>query len=465
MENINQLAAGLLRDYAADVAARVVRTDFETLGQIAADLIAAKERGATVFTAGNGGSGATASHMCNDLVKGCRVHGREGFRAQCLVDSSPIMTCLANDFSYDDVFAIQLRTFARRGDIFIGFSGSGNSENVLRAAKAAKELGMLVIGFSGRDGGKLAPLCDRVVIAPTDSMEQLEDMHMLYEHALVCIMHGILQDRWGVEYINYPDPERHFTAALFDFDGTVSLIREGWREIMIPYFTEVLSALNTGESPEALRALVADFVDKLTGKQTIFQCMRLDEEVQKRGGAACDPLVYKQEYLRRLGIHIADRVKGLENGSIAPEALLVPGAKEFLKALQAAGIRCYLASGTDEVDVLREARLLGVDQYFDGGVHGARDEILECSKELVIRDLLENGDIKPHQLLSFGDGYVEIELVKNVGGYSFGVASDEARKKGINEWKRQRLTAAGADAIIPDFTGYARIIHDVKEGI
>lgn len=284
MENINQLAAGLLRDYAADVAARVVRTDFETLGQIAADLIAAKERGATVFTAGNGGSGATASHMCNDLVKGCRVHGREGFRAQCLVDSSPIMTCLANDFSYDDVFAIQLRTFARRGDIFIGFSGSGNSENVLRAAKAAKELGMLVIGFSGRDGGKLAPLCDRVVIAPTDSMEQLEDMHMLYEHALVCIMHGILQDRWGVEYINYPDPERHFTAALFDFDGTVSLIREGWREIMIPYFTEVLSALNTGESPEALRALVADFVDKLTGKQTIFQCMRLDEEVQNGAG-------------------------------------------------------------------------------------------------------------------------------------------------------------------------------------
>lgn len=180
--------AVFLKNYTDDCAARVKCTDFDALGEIAEILLASKKAGASIFTAGNGGSAATASHFCNDLIKGCRVGGQPGFRAECLGDSLAVVTCLANDFSYEDIYRIQLETKAHAGDILIGFSGSGNSGNVVEAAETAREMGMTVIGFLGRDGGKLKPLCHRYVIAPTDSMEQLEDMHMLYCHALSCLL-------------------------------------------------------------------------------------------------------------------------------------------------------------------------------------------------------------------------------------------------------------------------------------
>ena len=181
-----------LQDYAADVAQRVVKSDFDILAAIVQKLIRVKADGKTIYTAGNGGSAATASHMCNDFVKGCRVNDKEGFKAFCLSDSNAIVTCLANDFSYEDIFSIQLKTFAQKGDILVVFSGSGNSPNIISALKTANEMGVYTIGFSGRDGGKMKDLCKLLLIAPTDSMEQLEDMHMLYEHAMVCSIKEML---------------------------------------------------------------------------------------------------------------------------------------------------------------------------------------------------------------------------------------------------------------------------------
>ena len=181
-----------LYDYAVDVAQRVVTSDFDVLAAIVQRLIQAKTDGKTVYTAGNGGSAATASHMCNDLVKGCRVNDRTGFRAVCLADSNAIVTCLANDFSYEDIFSIQLKTYAEKGDVLVVFSGSGNSPNIISVLRTAREAGVDTIGFSGRDGGKMKELCDLLLIAPTDSMEQIEDMHMLYEHAMICSIKELL---------------------------------------------------------------------------------------------------------------------------------------------------------------------------------------------------------------------------------------------------------------------------------
>lgn len=238
-----------LLEYTGDVAARAMRTDFDLLAQIARTLIEAKERGATIYTAGNGGSAATASHICNDLLKGCRVHNREGFKTECLADSCAVMTCLGNDFSYEEIFSIQLRTKAHRGDVLLVYSGSGNSPNIVRLVDTAREMGVVTIGFSGRDGGKLAGRCDLLLIAPTDSMEQIEDLHMLYVHALSSVIQQVLPDRWGVEYVRYPDPKAGITTALFDFDGTVSLIREGWREIMVPYLPRCSARPGPGNRP------------------------------------------------------------------------------------------------------------------------------------------------------------------------------------------------------------------------
>ncbi|MBQ6065327.1 MAG: HAD family hydrolase [Clostridia bacterium] len=248
-----------------------------------------------------------------------------------------------------------------------------------------------------------------------------------------------------------PYKGRGVRCALFDFDGTISLIREGWQQIMTPYFCECVEALGTGEPRDAIEAEVREFIDRLTGKQTIFQCIALDEAIVRRGGPHREPLVYKTEYLRRLAVHIADRKKGLADGTIKKEALTVKGAREILIGLREAGIKCYLASGTDEPDVMAEAELLGVDSFFDGGIHGARDGLTDCSKEAVIKELLESERVQPEELVTFGDGCVEIELTAAIGGYAVGVATDEKTGDGVDPWKRGRLLSAGAAMIIPHF--------------
>lgn len=174
----------ILTEYTQDCAQRMMRTDFSALNQIVELLLKAREEGRIIFTAGNGGSLATASHICNDLLKGCSVNGKPGFHAECLGDSSAILTCLGNDFSYEDIYAFQLSAKLRKGDVLMLFSGSGNSMSVVKAAEVANRMGAVTVGFLGRDGGKLLPLCRYSVIAPSDNMEQIEDIHMLYCHAM-----------------------------------------------------------------------------------------------------------------------------------------------------------------------------------------------------------------------------------------------------------------------------------------
>ena len=188
-----------LTTYAADTAARLMDTDFGKLAEIGELLLKAKSEGRTIFLMGNGGSAATASHVTNDLVKGCRSGDAPGFRAFCLSDSNALVTCLANDFSYEEIYTILLRTYATKGDVVLAFSGSGNSPNILHALVTAKELGLTTVGFGGRDGGKMKALCDHILIAPTDSMEMLEDMHLVYFHDLVCALRPGLSKLAGVD--------------------------------------------------------------------------------------------------------------------------------------------------------------------------------------------------------------------------------------------------------------------------
>lgn len=447
-----------LKTYSQEVCECLMKTDFELLEKIADAILDTKRTDSTIFTCGNGGSASTASHMINDLTKGCRCGEREGFRTVCLNDSNALVTCLANDFCYEDIYKILLRGLAKKGDLLIVFSGSGNSPNIVNACIQAKAMGLKVIGFGGRDGGKMKQYCDYCLIAPTESMQQLEDLHLIYNHALVVNLSEKLKRTWDIEKINYPS---NLTPkyAIFDFDGTVSLLREGWQEIMYTYFTEEVLLCPDSPCEEEARNEVMDFVDKLTGKQTIFQCMHLAEVVEKYHGTPKDALEYKTEYLRRLSEKIQNRHTALENGE-APTPYLVPGIKEFINALKAEGVECYLTSGTDEVDVLREARLLGVDELFTS-IHGATDEMSTvCSKEEVLKALIKQKNLQGDELVCFGDGYVEIELAKQVCGYAVGVATNEyAKDSSVDEWKRNRLISAGADIIVPDFSNAERFIN------
>lgn len=138
----------------------------------------------TVFIAGNGGSASTASHMANDLNKGTVSSGRHRFRAIALTDNVPLITAWANDTAYDRIFVEQMANFLRPGDVFVAFSGSGNSANIIAAASWARDAGAVTIGLSGRDGGRLRPLVDHGLVVPTGMMEQIEDVHLAVAHAL-----------------------------------------------------------------------------------------------------------------------------------------------------------------------------------------------------------------------------------------------------------------------------------------
>jgi phosphoglycolate phosphatase-like HAD superfamily hydrolase len=213
-------------------------------------------------------------------------------------------------------------------------------------------------------------------------------------------------------------------VALFDFDGTLSTIRSGWMEVMIPMMVELLTETKSGETEAQLREVVEEFVGRLTGKQTIYQMIELAENIEKRGGKAQDALVYKKMYLDRLWEKIEHRVSELEKGNCPPEKYLVPGTYALLDALKERGYTMYLASGTDDAYMQNEARLLGVTPYF-AGVHGALDDYKSFSKAILIQRIISSAAFAGHEFLGFGDGYVEIENVKQVGGIAVGVATEE----------------------------------------
>ena len=254
-----------------------------------------------------------------------------------------------------------------------------------------------------------------------------------------------------IEVLSDSSPRGQFRSVLFDFDGTLSVIRAGWQDVMIPMMVEVLAGLGTDEPQAELTAHVREFVARLTGKQTVYQMIQLTDEVRLRGGTPEDPLEYKRQYHDRLMERIRHRREGLADGSLSPEALMLPRSRDLLEALRCRGVDLYLASGTDEKYVVEEAALLQVTGYFNGGVYGAQEDYGNFSKAKVIQNILETHGLAGATLLSFGDGYVEIENTKEVGGFAVGVAADEAHRGELDEWKRNRLTAAGADLLIPDY--------------
>ena len=171
-------------EYFHSVSATLNRLPTDPVERIIGILRDAQANGRRIFMFANGGSSANASHLVNDFVKSVRVDGRPRMKVFCLSDNTPLLTAVANDISYDIVFADPLAALAEPGDVAFALSGSGNSPNVLRAMEVAHEMGLTRIGLTGRDGGKLAPLCDVAVIVPTDSMQIIEDAHLVILHAI-----------------------------------------------------------------------------------------------------------------------------------------------------------------------------------------------------------------------------------------------------------------------------------------
>lgn len=271
-------------------------------------------------------------------------------------------------------------------------------------------------------------------------------------------MQNVFLDNTSIE-IHHRIQTGNIRHVVFDFDGTISLIRDGWQNVMVPMMVEFLQTeTDTPETHEQLEALVVEFVDRLTGKQTIYQMIQLGEEIEKRGGTPKAPLAYKDEYNRRLLPVVEERIAGLAAGTLPADPLRVPMSLEFLQNLREMRISCYLASGTDVEFVKNEATLLGAADYFDGGIFGALREYKKFSKAMVIQKIITDFELSGSELLIIGDGYVEIENAKEVGAIAVGVASVEDNMYNMNADKRERLIRAGADIIIPDFREGAQLI-------
>ena len=232
---------------------------------------------------------------------------------------------------------------------------------------------------------------------------------------------------------------RPIRQVLFDFDGTLSLVRAGWAEVMCAMFTERLDG--------AYRAFVFENIMRLNGRATIHQMEWLAEERRVRGMEPATAAAYLEEFLRRLQMRIDERLAGDR------EKLLVFGARALLDALHARGLTLHIASGTDERAVRHEAETLGIAHYFGGRIHGAQPNSREFSKMAIIETILRESGSEGAALLSFGDGHIETECTKRVGGVAVGVASDEAEPGSgrIDAGKRERLLAAGADVVIADY--------------
>jgi len=243
-------------------------------------------------------------------------------------------------------------------------------------------------------------------------------------------------------------------VAIFDFDGTLSLVRAGWEHTMIPMMVRYLAETGTDETEDELTAIVTEFVGRLTGRQTIYQMIELAEQVKKRGGTPKDPLEYKHEYLDLLMERITDRREDLRAGRRSPEELIVPGARRLLENLAERGFAMYLASGTDQQFMREEAELLDVAKYFNGGVFGALDDYKSFSKKILIEKIIRESEFEGEEFLGCGDGFVEIQNVKEVGGVAIGVASDEPDCARVEPVKRERLIGVGADWIVPNFNDY-----------
>ncbi len=256
----------------------------------------------------------------------------------------------------------------------------------------------------------------------------------------------------GWEIINPAVRRGPFRVAVFDFDGTLSLIREGWPQIMVGRMLHHLRQQQLIREPEAeCAADLERFILALNGHPTLKQMELLAEEIHRRGGTPADPEVYLHDYLEALMAMVQQRWEKLTTGAASPADWVVPAAHQVLRHLQQRRVELYVASGTDRGHVQHEVDLLQLAPYVGGRVFAPAHNDPSFRKRDVIRQAMDEQNICGAELIGFGDGVVETQEVKRVGGVAVGVASQPAGRAGVNAAKRETLIAAGADIIIPDY--------------
>jgi rfaE bifunctional protein kinase chain/domain len=255
--------------------------------------------------------------------------------------------------------------------------------------------------------------------------------------------------------------------AVFDHDGTISTLRQGWESIMEPVMIKAVLGEKYEIADEMLyhkvRTRIVEYIDNSTGVQTIIQMEALVEMVKEFGivpeNKILDKHGYKKIYNDALMQMVKQRIAKFKKGQLDANDFTIKGALTFLNALKKRGIQLYLASGTDSEDVKKEAEVLGYSTLFDGNIFGALGDISKYSKKMVIEKIMSDNNLHGSELAVFGDGPVEMRECRKRGGIAIGVASDEIRRYGINLEKRTRLIKAGAHIVVPDFSQSEKLLN------
>ena len=257
-------------------------------------------------------------------------------------------------------------------------------------------------------------------------------------------------------------PKANIKHAVFDHDGTISVLRQGWEDVMEPVMIKAILGEKYESADQKLldriRRQVKEYIDQSTGIQTILQMDALVGMVKDFGFVPEEEILDKQGYKRiyneSLMKMVNRRTTKFENGDLNLHDVTIKNSVEFAAKLKERGVKLYLASGTDLGDVVEEAKTLGYAGLFEGGIYGAVGDVSKYSKKMVLNDIIKDNKLAGEELAVFGDGPVELRECRKVGGLAIGIASDEVRRYGLDESKRTRLIKAGAHLIIPDFSQY-----------
>lgn len=275
------------------------------------------------------------------------------------------------------------------------------------------------------------------------------------------IRHASYLPDTDIEIVNPWTEQLRVKYAIFDHDGTISTLREGWENIMAPMMVKAVLGKKYHQADEVLyqkvQARVNEYIDKTTGIQTLVQMNGLLDIIREFGCVPeeemLDEFGYKKIYNDELLLMVKIREDKFRKGELSLEDFTVKNAVLFLQKLHDAGVKLYLASGTDEEDVKKEAQILGYAHLFEGRIYGAVGDVTKEAKKIVLDRILSSiGESSFGKLITFGDGPVEMRETRKREGISIGIASNELKRFGLNESKRTRLIKAGADVIIPDFS-------------
>jgi phosphoglycolate phosphatase-like HAD superfamily hydrolase len=274
-------------------------------------------------------------------------------------------------------------------------------------------------------------------------------------------------DRTNIEIVDGLPKRLQIQHAIFDHDGTLSVLREGWEQIMQPMMVRAVlgdhyATADAGTFAKVGEA-VSQLIDKTTGIQTLVQMQSLVMLVKQFGHVPPERILdehgYKQIYNEALLQMVTERVSKLERGELESIDFQIKNGGRLLRVLYERGVKLYLASGTDVEDVIAEARAMGYADLFEGRVFGAVGDVKVEAKKLVLERIMREHNLSGDQFVMFGDGPVEMREARKRGGVCVGVASDEVRRFGLNTAKRSRLIRAGATVVVPDFSQIDQLLQ------